>query len=157
MNKNPSMSQRANGKWGGICQRARLGGILAGKELNEDLVWLSILVISGTKSKERFQKLRSVGDELCRIISASSSKRQVWISISEFRYQNSKALPHGIRPEGGAFERRGWDSNPRYPCEYAAFRVRCFQPLSHLSGVQKRGPQRQASYRAPQRHASCDS
>lgn len=30
--------------------------------------------------------------------------------------------------------RRGWDSNPRYPCEYAAFRVRCFRPLSHLSG-----------------------
>jgi hypothetical protein len=30
--------------------------------------------------------------------------------------------------------RRGRDSNPRYPCEYAAFRVRCFQPLSHLSG-----------------------
>jgi hypothetical protein len=29
--------------------------------------------------------------------------------------------------------RRGRDSNPRYPCEYAAFRVRCFQPLSHLS------------------------
>ena len=31
--------------------------------------------------------------------------------------------------------RRGRDSNPRYPCEYAAFRVRCFQPLSHLSGA----------------------
>ena len=31
--------------------------------------------------------------------------------------------------------RRGRDSNPRYPCEYAAFRVRCFQPLSHLSGI----------------------
>ena len=31
--------------------------------------------------------------------------------------------------------RRGRDSNPRYPCEYAAFRVRCFQPLSHLSGT----------------------
>ena len=29
--------------------------------------------------------------------------------------------------------RRGWDSNPRYPFEYAAFRVRYFQPLSHLS------------------------
>ena len=28
---------------------------------------------------------------------------------------------------------RGWDSNPRYPCEYAAFRVRCLQPLDHLS------------------------
>ena len=35
---------------------------------------------------------------------------------------------------GGTW-RRGRDSNPRYPCEYAAFRVRCFQPLSHLSGV----------------------
>ena len=29
--------------------------------------------------------------------------------------------------------RRGRDSNPRYGCPYAAFRVRCFQPLSHLS------------------------
>src|SRR5690348_12003330 len=40
--------------------------------------------------------------------------------------------------------RRGRDSNPRYPCEYAAFRVRCFQPLSHLStsrrGAALRGP-----------------
>ncbi len=46
--------------------------------------------------------------------------------------------------------RRGRDSNPRYPCEYAAFRVRCFQPLSHLSrpwggtlfgpGERRRGP-----------------
>ncbi len=30
--------------------------------------------------------------------------------------------------------RRGRDSNPRYGCPYAAFRVRCFQPLSHPSG-----------------------
>jgi hypothetical protein len=29
--------------------------------------------------------------------------------------------------------RRGWDSNPRYPCRYAAFRVRCIRPLCHLS------------------------
>ena len=41
-------------------------------------------------------------------------------------------------PTGPAFWwRRGRDSNPRYPCEYAAFRVRCFQPLSHLS---RQGP-----------------
>src|SRR6266508_292529 len=32
--------------------------------------------------------------------------------------------------------RRGWDSNPRYGCPYAAFRVRCFQPLSHLSAAE---------------------
>jgi hypothetical protein len=37
--------------------------------------------------------------------------------------------------------RRGRDSNPRYPCEYAAFRVRCFQPLSHLSGA-RNGPEK---------------
>src|SRR5262245_20953900 len=37
------------------------------------------------------------------------------------------------------FWRRGWDSNPRYGCPYAAFRVRCFQPLSHLSKPVKSG------------------
>src|SRR5689334_20042272 len=31
--------------------------------------------------------------------------------------------------------RRGRDSNPRYGCPYAAFRVRCIQPLCHLSGA----------------------
>jgi hypothetical protein len=35
--------------------------------------------------------------------------------------------------------RRGRDSNPRYGCPYAAFRVRCIQPLCHLSGAQN-GP-----------------
>ena len=29
--------------------------------------------------------------------------------------------------------RRGGDSNPRCPCRHAAFRVRCIQPLCHLS------------------------
>ena len=34
---------------------------------------------------------------------------------------------------GNSVWRRGRDSNPRYPCEYAAFRVRCIRPLCHLS------------------------
>src|SRR5262245_48409082 len=34
--------------------------------------------------------------------------------------------------------RRGRDSNPRYGYPYAAFRVRCFQPLSHLSVAARR-------------------
>src|SRR6266700_7608788 len=34
--------------------------------------------------------------------------------------------------------RRGRDSNPRYGYPYAAFRVRCFQPLSHLSEAAKK-------------------
>ena len=33
--------------------------------------------------------------------------------------------------------RRGRDSNPRYGCPYAAFRVRCIQPLCHLSEPRK--------------------
>ncbi len=37
-------------------------------------------------------------------------------------------------PIQGLKWRRGGDSNPRYPCRYAAFRVRCVQPLCHLSG-----------------------
>ena len=47
--------------------------------------------------------------------------------------------------------RRGGDSNSRYGCPYAAFRVRCFQPLSHLSAgrqVDKAMDERRASYLA---------
>ncbi len=41
----------------------------------------------------------------------------------------------GLPPEArkGEAWRKGGDSNPRYGYPYAAFRVRCFQPLSHLS------------------------
>src|ERR1700688_4278227 len=50
-----------------------------------------------------------------------------------------------LGPDGGSWItvphvlgwRRGRDSNPRYGCPYAAFRVRCIQPLCHLSGVRK--------------------
>src|SRR5499426_2911846 len=48
---------------------------------------------------------------------------------------NSATAEHrGARERGHAAGwRRGRDSNPRYGYPYAAFRVRCFQPLSHLS------------------------
>ena len=39
-----------------------------------------------------------------------------------------------INPLAGLW-RRGGDSNPRWACTHAAFRVRCIQPLCHLSGV----------------------
>ena len=35
--------------------------------------------------------------------------------------------------------RTGWDSNPRYPCRYAAFRVRCHRPLDHPSAGGDKG------------------
>src|SRR6201989_1096869 len=30
-------------------------------------------------------------------------------------------------------ERKGWDSNPRYPCGHAGFQDRCLKPLGHPS------------------------
>src|SRR5215467_1562509 len=45
--------------------------------------------------------------------------------------------------------RRGRDSNPRYGYPYAAFRVRCIQPLCHLSaGLQRRAKAHEARYLA---------
>src|SRR5215469_6579594 len=44
------------------------------------------------------------------------------------------ASPEDEKTQPGRFQwRKGGDSNPRYGYPYAAFRVRCFQPLSHLS------------------------
>ena len=51
---------------------------------------------------------------------------------------NVDLLQHDGGGEGGI-------SNPRYPCEYAAFRVRCFQPLSHLSEPGARGRRKLAT------------
>jgi hypothetical protein len=47
--------------------------------------------------------------------------------------------------------RRGGDSNPRYGCPYAAFRVRCIQPLCHLSvdRVLRQAARRVQGRRAP--------
>src|SRR5262249_27174223 len=45
------------------------------------------------------------------------------------KHRSQKKLPSKFN----MIWRRGRDSNPRYGYPYAAFRVRCFQPLSHLS------------------------
>ena len=68
--------------------------------------------------------------------------QRVEVAEAEVRIMGSKSrLLQTLVANGGANGvptqglkwRRERDSNPRYPCEYAAFRVRCFQPLSHLS------------------------
>ncbi len=68
--------------------------------------------------------------------------QRVEVADGELRIMGSKSRllqvltgKNGVNsvPTQGLKWRRGGDSNPRYPCEYAAFRVRCFQPLSHLS------------------------
>ena len=54
-----------------------------------------------------------------------------WAGIGSSGDGRNRARPGAVRTAW----RRGRDSNPRYPCEYAAFRVRCFQPLSHFSAA----------------------
>ena len=38
--------------------------------------------------------------------------------------------------------RKGWDSNPRYPCGHAGFQDRCLKPLGHPSGSTDQAPVR---------------
>lgn len=33
--------------------------------------------------------------------------------------------------------RKGWDSNPRYPCGHAGFQDRCLKPLGHPSNCSR--------------------
>src|ERR1700680_5125770 len=35
--------------------------------------------------------------------------------------------------------RKGWDSNPRYPCRHAGFQDRCLKPLGHPSVLRIQG------------------
>ena len=79
-----------------------------------------------------------VADREVRIIGSKSNLLQTLTAAAGVR---PAAL--GVRSSVPKW-RRGGDSNPRYPYEYAAFRVRCFQPLSHLSRSRfgARGPGR---------------
>src|SRR5258705_10136462 len=50
-------------------------------------------------------------------------------------------------PALSAHWRKGWDSNPRSPCELTAFRERLLQPLGHPSAAQyNTTPERLASH-----------
>ena len=65
--------------------------------------------------------------------------REVRIIGSKSNLRRTLAAAAGAKPATGGVRssvldwRRGGDSNPRYDCPYAAFRVRCIQPLCHLS------------------------
>ncbi len=60
---------------------------------------------------------------------------EVRIMGSKSRLLQTLVAGSGVNsvPTQGLKWRRRRDSNPRYPCEYAAFRVRCIQPLCHFS------------------------
>ncbi len=62
---------------------------------------------------------------------------EVRIMGSKSRLLQTLVAGSGVNsvPTQGLKWRRGRDSNPRWSCPHAAFRVRCFQPLSHLSAL----------------------
>lgn len=42
-------------------------------------------------------------------------------------------IPNGGEHRRTLYWRKGWDSNPRYPCGHAGFQDRCLKPLGHPS------------------------
>ena len=89
--------------------------------------------IRGSEGGYRRDHLRAlaqrveVADDAIRIM---GSKTELLRTLIAGQMRQSAAV--GV-PRSGLKWRRGWVSNPRYGCPYAAFRVRCFRPLSHLS------------------------
>ena len=89
--------------------------------------------IRGSEGGYRRDHLRAlaqrveVADDAIRIM---GSKTELLRTLIAGQMRQSAAV--GV-PRSGLKWRRGWDSNPRYPRGHAAFRVRCFRPLSHLS------------------------
>ncbi len=74
-----------------------------------------------------------IADREVRIIGSKSNLLQTLTAVASVK----PATP-GVRSSVPKW-RRGGDSNPRYGCPYAAFRVRCIQPLCHLSGTEISG------------------
>src|ERR1019366_7534722 len=42
-------------------------------------------------------------------------------------------IPNNDEQGRTIYWRKGWDSNPRYPCRHAGFQDRCLKPLGHPS------------------------
>jgi hypothetical protein len=72
-------------------------------------------------------------------------------SFGETPYALHVSVWRATRSPKGVGWRRGRDSNPRYGCPYAAFRVRCIQPLCHLSAESRPSERRGAVLAARRR------
>lgn len=46
---------------------------------------------------------------------------------------NLQGIPNSGEQRRTLYWRKGWDSNPRYPCRHAGFQDRCLKPLGHPS------------------------
>ena len=68
-----------------------------------------------------------VDDREVRIMGSKSDLLRTLAAIS-----GVKSATGGVRSSVLDW-RKGWDSNPRYPCRYAGFQDRCLKPLGHPS------------------------
>jgi hypothetical protein len=105
------------------------------------------LAISASLSRGYCTRKRTHWDEANSMTDIAMYQETKWRRVAETfrtrRVRKAKGRPSlceaptGAKPEGRQREvrkwRRGWDSNPRWSCPHAAFRVRYFRPLSHLS------------------------
>ena len=84
------------------------------------------------------QSPERIGNQIWSGRRESNPRHTAWeavvLPLNYARLRRTLALPPARFNSGKiGWWRRGGDSNSRYSCPYAAFRVRCFQPLSHLS------------------------
>src|SRR6202011_5194494 len=72
-----------------------------------------------------------VADREVRIMGSKSDLLRTLAAIS-----GVKSAANGVRSSVLDW-RKGWDSNPRYPCRHAGFQDRCLKPLGHpsVSGI----------------------
>jgi transposase len=118
------------------------------------LVDASACIASGSTSRASWQgkdlasrkSTRAFGSSAsCTMISATSiwSRKPCNPSTTRSAPGRHPCLRYVLSPICPGRTRRSWrrgrDSNPRYGYPYAAFRVRCIQPLCHLSGRAARG------------------
>jgi site-specific DNA recombinase len=68
-----------------------------------------------------------VADREVRIMGSKSDLLRTLAAIS-----GVKSAGNGVRSSVLDW-RKGWDSNPRYPCRHAGFQDRCLKPLGHPS------------------------
>jgi predicted nucleic acid-binding protein len=68
------------------------------------------------------------------------TRRSNWYNSIGRRSYAANTSDRRISPDNRAGRivcrwRKGWDSNPRYPCRHAGFQDRCLKPLGHPSVV----------------------
>src|SRR6266516_4705607 len=110
----------------------RLPGTVRAQQ-REDLAAVDVQIDPLESLESRRIGLGQIRDGYDRVHGAHGYRRFRSLSTRVAIEKRRPRLAGKGRVDEGDFWRRGRDSNPRYGYPYAAFRVRCIQPLCHLS------------------------